>query len=144
MEHKTKSELFLSVAEEFGELAKEIKVEQEVFCNAHKTLDEGSKGESVDVFITASAMLFAVDPDFDMDTELFGRFTPESYGTIGLLNEMSHYLADMTVNVYSCINVIVLDIFIYRITDEECVDFIDYVNKKLDKWERNQFRELGV
>jgi hypothetical protein len=95
MANKTKLELFLSVIEEYGELAKEIKVEQKVFCNAHKKLDEGSAGESIDLFITAAAMMYAIDPEFGIDGDDLFEASYISFGTLIAMKTISSFLDDM-------------------------------------------------
>ena len=59
LRHKSISDLYLSAGEEFGELGRAIKVEQVVYGNQHKTLDEPAKSEAVDLLIMAVAIYFA-------------------------------------------------------------------------------------
>ena len=57
--HKTSAEIFLSLSEEVGELAREIKIEDKLFGNAHKTPSvDKSVGEAVDVVVMALAVYF--------------------------------------------------------------------------------------
>ncbi len=51
--------LFASAAEELGELATELQIEENSFGNTYKKIDEGSKAESVDLTICALAIFFA-------------------------------------------------------------------------------------
>ncbi len=142
MEHKTRLELFLSLAEEYGELGKELKVENKVFCNSHKQLDEGSKGESVDVFITAAAMMYAVDDDTEVDfTDKRGTST---WQVIEAFKTIAEYLPDVNINTDSAKMIMALAMEIYFCSPDSTLDeFLAYVNKKLDKWESNQLKELG-
>jgi hypothetical protein len=60
LEHKSISELFQSVVEELGELARELSIEDGVFGKDKKTPGvDGSQMESVDLAICALAMYFA-------------------------------------------------------------------------------------
>lgn len=60
LEHKSFAELMLSMNEELGELSREVKIEDEVFGNGHKTPGpDGSIGEAVDVVIMALAIYYA-------------------------------------------------------------------------------------
>lgn len=60
LEHKSMSEIVLSAAEEFGEFARELKIEEGVFGNSHKDAGEdGSVGEAVDMIIMALALYYA-------------------------------------------------------------------------------------
>lgn len=60
MDHKSTAEIMLSLNEEVGELAREIKVEERQFGNAHKTPSkDGSIGEAIDVIIMGFALYYA-------------------------------------------------------------------------------------
>lgn len=67
LQNKPVSELFQSVGEEMGELARELNIEDGVFGNKHKEGGtDGSMGESVDLTICALAMYFARGGDVFM------------------------------------------------------------------------------
>jgi NTP pyrophosphatase (non-canonical NTP hydrolase) len=53
LQYKTPIQLAASAIEEIGELTREIKIEEKIPGNAHKQPDEGSKAETVDLFICA-------------------------------------------------------------------------------------------
>lgn len=59
MRRKSIQDLFLSAAEELGEVAKEMAIEQRVYGHEDERLGEGVSGESVDLFICALALYFA-------------------------------------------------------------------------------------
>jgi len=59
MEHKTIFELFASAAEELGEIANEMTIEEHTYGHDNKQVKEGVKGESVDLMICALALFFA-------------------------------------------------------------------------------------
>lgn len=59
MERKTIFELFASAAEELGEIANEMTVEEGTYGHDHKKPKEGVKGEAVDLFICALALFYA-------------------------------------------------------------------------------------
>lgn len=57
--HKTSSDCMMSLNEEVGELAREIKIEDEHFGNTHKAPSpDGSVGEAIDVVIMGLAMYY--------------------------------------------------------------------------------------
>ena len=60
LKNKSIFELLASTAEEFGELSRELKIENKTFGNDHKVGDEGSKIEAVDLLICAAAIYFGV------------------------------------------------------------------------------------
>lgn len=57
--NKTIFELLGSTTEELGELSRELLIEEKSFGNNYKTVDEGSKAESIDLSICALAIFFA-------------------------------------------------------------------------------------
>lgn len=63
LRRKSIMDMVLSAAEEFGEFAREIKIEEGVFGNSHKEPgDDGSVGEAVDMVIMALALYYARFP----------------------------------------------------------------------------------
>lgn len=59
LKYKTPQDLFLSAAEELGEVATEMAIEQKVHGHEHKKPDEGVAGESIDLFICALALYYS-------------------------------------------------------------------------------------
>ena len=59
MAHKSVFELLASTAEELGELARELSIEEASYGNTYKKGDEGTKAEAIDLAICAIAMFYA-------------------------------------------------------------------------------------
>jgi len=148
MKYLTKSQVLLMVIEEFGELATEIKIEQKMFGAGHKQVKEGSAGESVDLFITAAAVLFAVEPNLNLETSNCWDYEVNTYEPFALMGEVTEHLPNMTTSTYSCCAVMLLAMFLFCSTKgnepESFIEFASYVNKKLDKWTANQNAELAT
>ncbi len=70
---KTIFELMTSTSEELGELSREILVEEKSFGNNYKSVDEGSKAESVDLTICALAVFFARGGTIDEFVEIANK-----------------------------------------------------------------------
>jgi hypothetical protein len=59
LEHKSIFELSAKLVEESGEFIRELQIEESVFGNTHKAVDEGTIGESIDVLIMGFVLYFA-------------------------------------------------------------------------------------
>jgi hypothetical protein len=70
---KTIFELMTSTSEELGELSREILIEEKSFGNNYKSVDEGSKAESVDLTICALAIFFARGGTVDEFVEIANK-----------------------------------------------------------------------
>lgn len=63
LQNKSIFALMAKMAEEFGEFARELQIEESVFGNTHKDADEGSVGEAIDMIIMALALYHARHPN---------------------------------------------------------------------------------
>lgn len=59
MLNKNIFEMLAKLTEEVGELSQELQIEESVYGNSHKKIDEGSIGESIDVIIMGLVMYYA-------------------------------------------------------------------------------------
>lgn len=59
LEYKSIFELFAKLVEESGEFIRELQIEEGVFGNTHKAVDEGTVGESIDILIMGFVLYFA-------------------------------------------------------------------------------------
>lgn len=143
LKHKTKNELFLSLIEEYGELAREIMIAEKVYGNTYKKPDEdGVLGESVDAFICSMAMHFA-NKNIELEehelkkifiiTDVFYDMILSEDGPTFLMNQIpkslyNKYYFDAAKSFYS--------IYYYYSDNKEIAEqeFVSYCNKKLDKW----------
>jgi hypothetical protein len=66
LKHKSVFELLTSAAEELGELAQALKIEEKSYGNAHKKINESSASESVDLIICGLALFYARGGTDDM------------------------------------------------------------------------------
>ena len=131
-EHKTVPQLFASALEEMGELARELKIEEKVFGNFHKKPGkDGSKGEAVDLFICANIVLIAHNrtPENNLWT-----WPPEWSGKPSVFELLVQ--AAMHITHGWLLGRIAIDIFAQRGGSQE--EFVETLNKKLDKWESTQ------
>jgi NTP pyrophosphatase (non-canonical NTP hydrolase) len=139
-QHKTPDELFACPAEEIGELARELKIEEKVFGNDYKTPDEGSKAEACDLFIGAICMWAAVGTSSDyiyqeLDCKLIAaERNNRDPNVFALLRDAARYLDDCDINCDTA--VAAMRIFFDRAGTIE--EFVETVNKKLNKWEASQ------
>lgn len=143
LENKSGLELFASVAEEYGELARELKIEEKTFGNTYKIPDEGTKGESVDLFICAICMAFAqTSPiSFEEATKWLDFEAPplpedRKTNAFHILKNMSKVLACANVSNSLTLAQMAIDMFFNRGGTIE--EFEAIGNKKLDKWARTQ------
>ncbi len=65
LENKTVWQLLGSINEELGEFCRELQIEEGVFGNTYKELDEGTIGEAADVVICALTLYFARGGDLN-------------------------------------------------------------------------------
>ena len=73
LQHKTVSDMVLSLLEEAGEFSRELKIEEKVFGNQHKVPDEGTKGEAADMVIMTMALFAARGGSFDELVEIMTK-----------------------------------------------------------------------
>lgn len=143
LKHKTKEELFLSLSEEIGELSKEILIAEKVYGNTYKKPDEdGVLGESVDAFICSMAMHFAEvsselkEREENLLFEGIPRFYQDSIDYNGTACFMYCIPEFLYKKEYLLCASIFYKIYYYYSEDKsnskDC--FIEYCNKKLDKW----------
>lgn len=141
IQNKTLIELLACPAEELGELARELKIEFKTFGNSYKKPDEGSKAESCDLFIGAACMFFAeekekclfagslekypIAADMSIQHSVWEEFENACKNLARCKGIQSFALAQNAINIF----------FKLGGTKEE---FINTVNKKLDKWEKTQ------
>jgi NTP pyrophosphatase (non-canonical NTP hydrolase) len=59
LDHKSIFALLAKLVEESGEFARELQIEEGVFGNTHKALDEGTIGESIDILVMGLVLYFA-------------------------------------------------------------------------------------
>lgn len=139
LQYKTKDQLFASLLEELGEVATELKIEKCVFGNAHKKIDEGSKGEAVDLYICCVAVFFAHIPtDWRTPTALASLEMKDTND-----EDVFWYLVDITRDISFPNNSLAMkdaaqtaiNIFFNTGTEEE---FYEIANRKLTKWEKSQ------
>jgi hypothetical protein len=133
-EHKTVPQLYASVFEELGELARELKIEEKVFGNFHKKPGkDGSKGEAVDLFICANIILHTDNGSPDVGNWLWpGRDGwIKDVDVFKLLGMLGRQLRNGYGLAQTCI-----DIFVQRGGSQE--EFLTILNNKLDKWENTQ------
>ena len=139
LKHKTKEELFLSLIEEIGELSKEILIAEKVYGNTYKKPDEGPTGESVDLFICAIAMQSATEnrdlEQWEMDKITFHNSFYSTTNPIYIINMIAELL-NPNENNYLKIASLSCAIHYYYSEDKHNSkqEFINYCNKKLDKW----------
>jgi len=73
LKYKSIAELYLSAGEEFGELGRAIKVEEKVYGNKHKTLDEPALSEAVDLLIMSLALYVGCGGDLESLPKILKR-----------------------------------------------------------------------
>lgn len=139
LKYKTPLELWMSAAEEYGELAREIKIEFQVFGNEHKQKDEGILGESIDVFITALCLYCTNDPDgltlLHISKHLFAQNEKNIFITF---REMGKSLYDAYYDRKAALELAKNAAGIYFDVGGTEEEFINYCKKKLEKWIKNQ------
>jgi hypothetical protein len=160
---KTKNQVLVSLIEEMGELAKELKVETRIFGNDHKKLDEGSKGESADVYICCMSLFFyelfeiklTKGIEYDKCTEIddlieeFDEKIKEHNQLIGseerdeikCLCDLL-FLEKKDKMSYLIASQLALNIFFE--SEKRYEEFYKTCNLKLDKWEKSQKRSLSL
>lgn len=126
--HKTNGELFASLLEELGELARELKIEEKVFGNFHKAPGEGTKGEAVDVFICANIQMYKDE---------FEEWSDWKWPT-----EVKDDVFDLLEELYEELqfgwNAAQLAIYIFIQRGGTPEEFLIILKNKLDKWEKTQ------
>jgi len=137
LQNKNRDELFACPAEELGEIARELKIEEKVFGNEYKTPDEGSKAEAVDFFIGVSCMYLSWNSVDELD-RAYDRYRQKHIvchdNVFHLLKLASRHIGNCENNIDAGIDAI--NIFKNRGgTDEE---FLEIAFKKLNKWEASQ------
>lgn len=140
-EHKTVPQLYASLFEELGELARELKIEEKVFGNFHKAPGkDGSKGEAVDLFICANIILHT-DNGTQLPRNIFAEVGNWLWpGRDGWIKDADVFkllglCGQQLLNGYSLAQTCI-DIFVQRGGSEE--EFLTILNNKLDKWEKTQ------
>jgi NTP pyrophosphatase (non-canonical NTP hydrolase) len=73
LENKTVWQLLASTTEELGEFSRELQIEEGVFGNTYKELDEGTIGEAADVVICALTLYFARGGDLNRLADLINK-----------------------------------------------------------------------
>lgn len=149
IKHKTLIELLACPAEELGELARELKIEFKTFGNSYKKPDEGSKAESCDLFIGAACMFFATEVTKE-ECDVFAVENKKEFlnhfpcmADVSIVNSVWEEFEDACKNLARCKGIQSLALaqnainIFFKLggTKEE---FINTVNKKLDKWEKTQ------
>jgi len=129
LKNKTKDELLLSLIEEFGELSREIMIKEKVYGNTYKKPDEGVLGEAVDLFITSVAMNFAYEKSFNLN---FSMNLQTNKKPVDLMRTITKYL-NPECEQFDLISFMAYEIYSYYGGNLE--GFIEYTNKKLNKWE---------
>ncbi|RDJ35106.1 MAG: hypothetical protein DWQ19_09740 [Crenarchaeota archaeon] len=132
-QYKSDGEMLASVYEEFGELARELKIEEKVFGNSHKSPDEGSKGEAVDLFICSYIVDDVREKYGIMMTNSF--HWDDKYKKANVFQLLRSIPVELNINAYN-VGQTAINIFIQRGGAQE--EFLSLINKKLDKWESNQ------
>lgn len=143
LQHKKPNQLFLSLAEEYGELAREILIEEKIFGNIYKQIDEGVKGEAVDVFICALVMYFANNGKLKSLKDSIYRFTDKfnhnlSCDIISTFNYASRNLSGSQFFDGDALSLSNDMLHIYIVRGGTAEEFTQYANKKLDKWQEKQ------
>lgn len=156
LQHKTLIQLYASLAEEVGELARELKIHHKVYGNTYKQPDEGIKGESVDVFISAYCMYCVAAKQIDNFTktinpklELKNINPGNDWDCFSNLCYWFGWITELWANpkwqetydaFYGTIITSQEAINIFFINDGTEEEFFTLCNKKLDKWETNVLR----
>jgi hypothetical protein len=144
LQNKTFEELFACPAEEIGELARELKIEEKVFGNDYKSPDEGSKAEAVDLFIGATCMYLArgiLIKDETVAERLRDSLTTGWLAMPSQVRSVFEILWDAAKGLSTChLDTITaraaMEIFFQRMGTAD--EFIETISKKLDKWEGSQ------
>lgn len=129
LKNKSKDELLLSLIEEFGEVSREILIQEKIYGNTYKKPDEGPKGEAVDLFICATAMHFSENNDFNIN---FSRKLNNYNKVTDIMVQITRFL---TPEMYSYDIVAFLAYHIFEYYNGTFDEFVAYANKKLNKWE---------
>lgn len=147
--YKTTDQLLMSLFEEIGELATEIKIENKVFGNAHKITEEGTIGESIDVYICCMSLFYtgyildgkiAKEHEEEVNERLALLKMKDTYNYVGVSN--SYYLPQILRYINGPFRIYIeaaqcaINIFFKGENKEK--DFYLIANKKLDKWEKSQ------
>lgn len=153
VKYKSTDELLLSLFEELGELATELKIENKVFGNLHKIPDEGSIGESIDLYICCMSLFYK---GYIVNGELTN--IEEVNERLALLKMKDTYNANLRMvspiyylkiildyiggpfNSYIDAAQVAINIFFKATQNEET--FYEIANRKLDKWEKSQNRSI--
>jgi hypothetical protein len=146
VKYKSTDELLLSLLEELGELATELKIENKVFGNLHKVPDEGSIGESIDLYICCMSLFYngyILNGQLTDEKEVSERLALlKMKDTFNFPTSSSYYIAEIIkyingpARIYIEAAQIAINIFFKATENEEL--FYEIANKKLNKWENSQ------
>lgn len=129
--------IYLSCLEELGELARAIKIEDKIPGNAHKSLDEPSYSEAIDLFICIASLEITKDPE----VQFIHSYDDSILFHLAEQRELDYLMKKVT-------KILSYDIISYpseRVTYPICIyykrggkltEFKTIALAKLDKWEK--------
>lgn len=137
LKYKKVDDIFLSLAEEIGELAEEIKIEDKIFGSDHKVSKEGVIGELADVLIANLSCCVAL-PVETMLTDLLVLQTKKFNNSSEIIIDMMYYAGKKdTLSVSHLVHLIVQK---YNLNFDK---FCDTIKTKLVKWKTNHDKAVA-
>lgn len=137
LKYKKVDDIFLSLAEEIGELAEEIKIEDKIFGSDHKVSKEGIIGELADVLISNLSCCIAM-PIETISTEIFILQNKKFNNSSEIIIDMMYYAGKKdTLSITHLVDLIIKK---YNLDFDK---FCDTVKAKIAKWKANHDKAVA-